>query len=1033
MTKNKLLTLDDLKVIEDRVCKERKKFQFQVMLCGGTPCQASDSLSIKKVLAEELAAQGMTDRVKIVETGCMAFCAVGPVMTVYPNGYFYQKLKSEDMAELVASHFKKETPLERLMYKDPNTGQICERIDQIPYLALQKILVLKNGGMIDPENIDEYIWRGGYKAAFNALNSMTSREIINEVKLSGLRGRGGGGFPTGVKWEFCASTKGDVKYVLCNADEGDPGAFMDRSVMESDPHSVLEGMIIAGKAIGAHKGYIYCRAEYPLAIKRLHIAIAQAKEYGLLGKDILGSGFDLEIEIYQGAGAFVCGEETALMTSIEGRRGMPRPRPPFPAVAGLWQKPSVLNNVETFASISYIILNGGETFAKIGTEAAKGTKIFSLSGKLKNFGLAEVPMGTPIGKVIFDIGGGIINNKKFKAVQLGGPSGGCLPAEHLNLPIDYEAIIKAGAIMGSGGMIVMDEDTCMVDMARFFMDFCQDESCGKCTACRIGTRRMLEILQRICRGDGREGDIELLCDLAQSIKDTALCGLGQTAPNPVLSTIRYFRDEYEAHIHGKRCPAVVCSQLFASPCQHMCPVGMNIPAYVALVRANRFDDAYRILKKTNPFPSVCGRVCGHPCQSKCRRSQLDESVAIKHLKRFITDNGKRPEISEYPVTRLEKIAVVGAGPGGLSCALDLKKRGYAVTVFESMPKAGGMLRWGIPEYRLPREVLDQEIADITATGVQLKTNIKVGKDITFGELDKDFDAIFISVGAQKSSALGIPGEDAKGVFGAIELLKDYNLGKSLKFGKNVAVIGGGNSAIDAARVAIRSGAEDVTIFYRRERKDMPAQEIEIKAAEEEGVKFVYLVGPTQILVSNGAVSGIELVSMKLGKFDNSGRKRPEPISGSNFKRQVDMVIAAIGQATDLSLIAREPNIAINKGVIKVDRNLKTTHAKVWAGGDVVTGPAMVIDAIKAGQDAAKAIDNSIRLAKGEKLWIQPKEEEIDIPFEVDAETIEQPQKAMREIDVAERRGNFKEVEIGYTIEMALSEARRCMRCDAKLK
>ena len=477
---------------------------------------------------------------------------------------------------------------------------------------------------------------------------MTPSEIISEVKTSGLRGRGGGGFPTGIKWEFCATSKGDIKYVLCNADEGDPGAFMDRSVMEADPHAVLEGMIIAAKAINSHQGYIYCRAEYPLAVKRLNLAIEQAREYGLLGKDILGSGFDFDVEVYQGAGAFVCGEETALMGSIEGRRGMPRPRPPFPAVSGLWKKPTVLNNVETYANIPQIILQGGENYAKIGTESSKGTKVFALTGKVNRIGLVEVPMGTTLGEIIFDIGGGIPSGKRFKAAQLGGPSGGCIPAEHLNTPTDYEAIAKAGAIMGSGGMIVMDDDTCMVDMARYFMDFCQDESCGKCTPCRVGTKRMLEILQRICKGEGREGDIELLEDLAQQIKDTALCGLGQTAPNPILSTIRYFRHEYEAHILDKHCPAAVCSELFKSPCQHTCPVGMDIPAYIALVRAGRIDDAYKVLKRTNPFPSVCGRVCGHTCQMKCRRGQLDEPVAIMHLKRFITDHAKRPKIEPLP-------------------------------------------------------------------------------------------------------------------------------------------------------------------------------------------------------------------------------------------------------------------------------------------------------------------------------------------------------------------------------------------------
>lgn len=456
-------------------------------------------------------------------------------------------------------------------------------LEELPFFKSQQLIVLSNKG-IDPEIIDEYIGRDGYKAASKAVLEMTSEEIVGEMKTSGLRGRGGGGFSTGMKWEFASKSPSDIKYVLCNADEGDPGAFMDRSVLEADPHAVLEGMIIAAKAIGAHQGYIYCRAEYPLAIKRLNIAISQAKEYGLLGKDILGSGFDLEIGIYQGAGAFVCGEETALMHSIEGKRGTPRPRPPFPAQQGLWKKPTILNNVETYANVPRIILRGGDWYASIGTENSKGTKVFALTGAVKNIGLVEVPMGTSLRTIIFEVGGGIPKKRKFKAVQLGGPSGGCVPEYHLDTPVDYESIAKVGAIMGSGGMIVMNDHTCMVDMARFFMDFIQDESCGKCTPCREGTRRMLEILERICEGKGKPGDIEDLEDLSDMIRDSALCGLGQTGPNPVLSTLQYFRDEYEAHIYDKRCPAKRCSALLkfevveekckmCGICFKKCPVG----------------------------------------------------------------------------------------------------------------------------------------------------------------------------------------------------------------------------------------------------------------------------------------------------------------------------------------------------------------------------------------------------------------------------------------------------------------------------
>ncbi|RPJ17909.1 MAG: NADH-quinone oxidoreductase subunit NuoF [Desulfobacteraceae bacterium] len=537
------------------------KIRTQLMLCGGTGCHSTGSVAVKDAINSELKRLGLNEEVQVIETGCNGFCALGPVMLVHPEGIFYQKLTLDEIPKLVEEHFLKGRPYKKLQYVEPASKETIPIMHDIPFFAHQMFWVMRNKGIIDPEIIDEYIARDGYFGVAKALKEMTPDQIIEEVKISGIRGRGGAGFPTGLKWQFAKASPGDVKYVICNADEGDPGAFMDRSVLEADPHSVLEGMIIAAKAINSHQGYIYVRTEYPLAIKRLEIAIRQAREYGLLGKDILGSGFDFDIEIYQGAGAFVCGEETALMRSIEGKRGMPRPRPPFPAHKGLWEKPSVLNNVETLANIAQIIVNGGKWYASVGTETSKGTKVFALSGAVNNIGLVEVPMGTTLRTIIYDIGGGIPRKKKFKAVQLGGPSGGCVPEEYLDTPVDYEAIAKVGAIMGSGGAIVMDESTCMVDMARFFMDFIQDESCGKCTPCREGTRRILEILNRICEGKGEPGDIETLKNLSYTIKDSALCGLGQTGPNPVLSTLRYFIDEYNAHIYEKRCPAKRCAAL----------------------------------------------------------------------------------------------------------------------------------------------------------------------------------------------------------------------------------------------------------------------------------------------------------------------------------------------------------------------------------------------------------------------------------------------------------------------------------------
>lgn len=531
------------------------------MLCGGTGCHATGTPAVREVLERELDQQGLAEEIQLIETGCNGFCAVGPVMLVQPDGIFYQKLKPKDIPNLVEEHFLKGRPVKKLFYVESASKKTIPNMENIPFFAHQMLWTMRNKGLIDPEVIDEYIARDGYFGAAKALQEMTPEQIVEEMKISQIRGRGGAGFPTGLKWDFARKSPGDVKYVLCNADEGDPGAFMDRSILEADPHAVLEGMIIAARAINSHQGYIYCRTEYPLAISRLKIAITQAKEYGLLGKDILGTGFDFDIEIYEGAGAFVCGEETALMRSIEGKRGMPRPRPPFPAHKGLWEKPTILNNVETLANVPQIMTNGGDWYASIGTETSKGTKVFAISGDIYNIGLVEVPMGMPLRSIIYDIGGGIPNKKKFKAVQLGGPSGGCIPEAHLDTPVDYEAIAKVGAIMGSGGMIVMDENTCMVDMARFFMDFIQDESCGKCTPCREGTRRLLDILKKICDGKGKPEHIEDMKELSYVIKESALCGLGQTGPNPVLSTLRYFKDEYEAHIYEKRCPAKRCVAL----------------------------------------------------------------------------------------------------------------------------------------------------------------------------------------------------------------------------------------------------------------------------------------------------------------------------------------------------------------------------------------------------------------------------------------------------------------------------------------
>jgi len=551
-----------------------------VTICAGTGCRGYGCIKVKEELEAEIKKQNMD--VEVRATGCFGFCEKGPLVVIHPEKIFYQQVKIKDVPDIIAKTVGGGEVLENLLYRDPQTNATVMKEEDVPFYKKQHRMVFGQNGMIDPTRIEDYLIIGGYAALAKALTEMTPEGVISEVKKAGLRGRGGGGFPTGMKWMFCAKSPGPKKYVICNADEGDPGAFMDRSLLEGDPHAILEGMAICAYAIGADEGYIYCRAEYPLAIKRLKQAIAQAEEAGLLGEKILGTDFNFTIHIKEGAGAFVCGEETALMASIEGKRGMPRPRPPFPAIKGLWEKPSNINNVETFANVPYIFRVGAEEYAKLGTDKSKGTKVFALTGKINNTGLAEVPMGITMREIIFDIGGGIMGGKKFKAVQIGGPSGGCIPEELLDTPVDYDSLIAAGAMMGSGGLVVMDEDTCMVDVAKFFLNFTQSESCGKCTPCREGTKRMLEMLTAITEGKGKEGDIEKLERLAKSIKAGALCALGQTAPNPILSTLRYFRDEYEAHIYEKRCPAGVCTALIGYKitdkcvgcglCKKVCPV-----------------------------------------------------------------------------------------------------------------------------------------------------------------------------------------------------------------------------------------------------------------------------------------------------------------------------------------------------------------------------------------------------------------------------------------------------------------------------
>ncbi len=1013
-----------------------KQYRAHLLICAGTGCVSCGSFKIKEALEKEVRKRNLQDEVLVIATGCNGFCERGPILLVQPEGIFYQQLKVEDVPLLVEEHLLKGRPVKKFMYIPPKEEEPIPKMKDIAFFKHQRLIVLRNRGRIDPEKIDDYIGFDGYEAMAKVLAEMTPEEVIAEISASGLRGRGGAGFPTGKKWESCRKETATPKYIICNGDEGDPGAFMDRSVLEADPHAVLEGMVIGAKAIGAEKGFIYIRNEYPLAIERVDIAIRQAQEYGLLGKDILGTGFDFDIEIVQGAGAFVSGEETALIASVEGRIATPRQRPPYPAQKGLWGKPTVINNVETWATVPNIIRRGGQWLASLGTETSKGTKIFSLVGKINNTGLVEVPMGITLRDIVYGIGGGIPQDREFKAIQIGGPSGGCIPAKLLDLPVDYESLTGAGAMMGSGGMIVLDDKTCMVDLAKYFLNFLRDESCGKCLSCREGTQRMWEILKDITEGQAKEKDLALLEELAKVVKDASLCGLGQTAANPILSTLRYFRDEYEAHIKLKRCPAMVCKELVSSPCQYACPIDQEASTYIALIAQRNFEEAFRVIMKDNPLPSVCGRVCHHPCEKVCAAGETGDPISIRSLKRFVMDWADRNGINYIPEPveqNRERIAIIGAGPSGLAAGYFLARKGFRPTIFEALPVAGGMLAVGIPDHRLPKPVIDKEIERIKAAGVEIRTGIIMGRDITIEGLFKSgYHSVFCATGAGKSMLMGIPGEDAGGVLHSVEYLRELNLGKKVPIGKRVCVVGGGNSAIDAARAALRDkNCENVAIFYRRTKAEMPALAEEVDAAIDEGIDIQFLVAPVKVVTKNGKAVAIECVRMKLGEKDASGRPRPVPIEGSNFTTSLDTLILAISERPDTSYIVEADGIRRDRENIVIDgETAMTTWDGVFAGGDAVTGPRTVIEAMAAGKLAAETIE---KYAGGRPLrreypltrpsmYVAPEmlgEEEVD----------KARRPKMKHLSVSQRRKNFKEVEMGLTEEMAVQEARRCLRCD----
>jgi NADH-quinone oxidoreductase subunit F len=1014
-----------------------------LVVCAGTGGQASGANDIIRIIKRYILNQNLHDKIGFRITGCQGFCEMDPFILVQPGRHLYPKLKMEDVPRVIEAALGGYVD-EDLIYKEARELKSFHCQNDIPFFKKQTRTILGNNEKLDPIRIMDYIEIGGYAALEKVLSKIDPEWIVNEVLKSGLRGRGGAGFPTGKKWQLASSfgKKGEQKYIVCNADEGDPGAYMDRSLLEGNPHAIIEGMMIAGIAIGATKGYIYVRSEYPLAIKHTIIGLNQARDLGILGTNIFGTGLDFDIEIVRGAGAFVCGEETALIKSIEGFIGEPRQRPPYPIQKGISGHPTCINNVETLANIPVIISRGAEEYAKVGVPGNTGTKIFSLVGKIKNTGLVEVPLGIKISEVVYDIGGGPVGDAKIKAVQTGGPSGGCIPASMFDLPIDYDSLAKAGSIMGSGGMIVMDNKTCMVDVAKYFMSFLKDESCGKCFSCRKGTQRMYEILDDISKGKGTMAQLGLLEELAQVVKDTTMCGLGQSASNPVLSTLRYFREEYIEHIVHKRCPAGVCRELVGAPCQSTCPLGTEAWRYVAHIASGEYDEAYRVIREANPFPSVCARVCNHPCEEKCRAGASGgQAVAIRALKRFVTD---RVDPLSYVSVRQtptngnsQKIAIIGAGPAGLTAAHYLSLKGYKSTVFDSEIKPGGMMFSAIPAYRLPREIIEREIASLLDDNITLKSNTALGRDVTIDGLFKDgYKAIFLALGAHKSKPLGIDGENIEGVYPSIQFLRSFNaLGKRLAKGA-VGVIGGGNSAVDAARVALRQeDVRNVTILYRRTRHEMPAFEEEVEAAEQEGVNLEMLVTPVRILSTHGRLTGLECLRNRLGEPDTSGRRQPVPIPGSEFIIPLDTLVVAISEGSDIDSISVASSMQIEtdtrKETVKVNmQTLATNQAGVFAGGDLVTGPNTIVEAIADGKKAAVMID---RYLKGEPLKQDPR---VILPqvyvaaakpneeYDSQAARVETP-RAM----VQWRKRGFAEVEMALTLKEAMQEAHRCLRCD----
>jgi NADH-quinone oxidoreductase subunit F len=986
----------------------------------------------------------------LTKVGCFGFCAQEPLVNITLPGkplVILNRVLPKDVEAIVKDLTKKTIDPQRALCKIECWDHLTSEIkygegfpgiihwNEVAFFKWQKKIVLRDCGLINPEDIEEYIAVGGYRGLLHVLKDLKPLEVIAQVKQSKLRGRGGAGFPTGIKWELMQRENADQKYIICNADEGDPGAYMNRNESESDPHMLLEGMLIGAYAMSASKGIIYVRAEYPLAVERIKKAVLTARNLGLLGENILNSGFSFDLQLVEGAGAFVCGEETALISSIEGKSGRPHLRPPFPAQKGYLGKPTNINNVETWSNVPVIIARGADWFRQTGTENSPGTKVFSLVGKIKNTGLAELPLGASLQTLIYNVGAGTGTNKKVKAVQSGGPSGGCIPANLFNTPIDYETLASLGAIMGSGGMVVMDDDNCMVDIARYFTEFTTSESCGKCTPCREGLTQSLNILSNITQGKASQKDVQELYNLGIVIKDTALCGLGQTGPNPVLTTLKYFKNEYEEHVREGHCDGGVCRDLFLSPCENSCPLHMNIPGFLELFKEKKLPEAFESIIRDNPFPASSGRICHFHCKMRCRREDIDYPVSQGEIHRFIADSIYKAKQEAKIIQRLvkeklpktgKKITIVGAGPGGLTAAFYLARLGHGVTVYEANHRAGGILYYGIPEYRLPKAVLNKEIDFVRKLGVKIICNQKISA-VELQDLIKKSDAVFLATGAYKNMSLGLPGEELKGVLSGTAFLKDAAVGKKPSLGKKVVVVGAGNVAVDAARTALRLGSQ-VTIVYRRQEQDMPANKDEIKGAQLEGIKFIFLAAPQALLRdSRGKLMGLSATRMILGEYDITGRKVPLPTK-EIFQIPCDSLILAIGERVDAESIKRCGILVNPDGTAKVERfNLQTNLGKIYAGGDLVRGPSTAVEAMSDGKKAARSID--LVLSKEDRFFrlFHKFNYSCAVPLENKATKKQESAK----LEINKRRNNFKEVALGLSPKQAGIEAGKCLRCDVK--